>query len=84
MNDNYVKFKFEIQLLYTCHKSNDDNVYTVNVGKIYSYIYTYIYIYIGVRIVSELFGHLACSRTEKCYTSTLVLTWTKSWIQGEL
>ena len=36
MNDNYTKFEFEIQLLYTCHESNDDSVYTVSVGKIYS------------------------------------------------
>ena len=36
MNDNYVKFEFEIQILHTCHESNDDSVYTVSVGKIYS------------------------------------------------
>ena len=37
MNDNYAKFEFEIQFLRICHKSNDDSVYTVSVGKIYSY-----------------------------------------------
>ena len=37
MNDNYAKFKFEIQLLHTCHESNDDSVYNVSVYKIYSH-----------------------------------------------
>ena len=36
MIDNYAKFEFEIQLLYTCHESNDDSAYIVSVGKIYS------------------------------------------------
>ena len=44
MNDNYAKFKFEIQFLHACHESNGDSVYTVNVYKIY-YIYIYMYIY---------------------------------------
>ena len=35
MNDNYTKFGFEIQLLDICHESNDDNVYTISVYKIY-------------------------------------------------
>ena len=34
MNDNYVKFEFEIQLLHTYHESNGDSVYTISVGKI--------------------------------------------------
>ena len=38
MNDNYEKFEFEIQLLHTCHEFNDDStVYTISVGKIYSF-----------------------------------------------
>ena len=55
MNDNYVKFEFDIQFLHTCHESNGDSVYTVSVYKIYSkkgntkgnqqYIYIYIYIF---------------------------------------
>ena len=36
MNDNYTKFEFIIQLLYTCHKSNDDSTYIISVYKIYS------------------------------------------------
>ena len=36
MNDNYVTFKFEIQLLYACHEFNNDSVYTISVEKIYS------------------------------------------------
>ena len=44
MNDNYAKFKIEIQLLHTYHESNGDNIlYTVNIYKIYSYIYIYIF-----------------------------------------
>ena len=27
MNDNYAKFKFEIQLLHTCYESNRNSVY---------------------------------------------------------
>mgnify|MGYP004711230515 CR=1 FL=1 len=38
MNDNYAKFEFEIQFLHTCYEYNDDSVYTVSVGKIYSKI----------------------------------------------
>ena len=34
MNDNYTKFEFEIQLLYTYYESNDNSIYTVSVGKI--------------------------------------------------
>ena len=36
MNDNYAKFEFEIQFLYTCYESKDDSVYIVSVNKIYS------------------------------------------------
>ena len=39
MNDNYAKFEFEIEFLHTCHESNGDSVYTVSVGKIYSYLF---------------------------------------------
>ena len=35
MNDNYAKFKFEIQHLHACYESNGDSVYTVSVYKIY-------------------------------------------------
>ena len=38
MNDNYVKFEFEIQLLHACHEPNGYSIYTVNVYKIYSKI----------------------------------------------
>ena len=31
MNDNYTKFKFEIQLLQICRGSNGDSVYTISV-----------------------------------------------------
>ena len=36
MNENYVKFEFEIQLLHAYHKFNGDSVYTISVYKIYS------------------------------------------------
>ena len=36
MNNTYTKFEFEIQLLYTCHESNNDSVYTISIYKIYS------------------------------------------------
>ena len=39
MNDTYVKFEFEIQILLRCHASNGDSVYTVSVYKIYSILF---------------------------------------------
>ena len=44
MNDNYLKFEFDIQLLHTnhksngdtCHESNGDSIYIISVYKIYS------------------------------------------------
>ena len=38
MNDNYAKFEFEIQFLYTYYESNGDSVYTISIYKIYSFI----------------------------------------------
>ena len=29
MIDNYTKFEFKIQFLYTCHKSNNDSIYNM-------------------------------------------------------
>ena len=36
MNNNYIKFKFEIQILYMHYESNGDNIYIVSAYKIYS------------------------------------------------
>ena len=63
MNDNYAKFEFKIQFLHTCHESNDDSVYTVSVGKIYS-IYIYIF---QVQFYS-------CFRSKEVNSSFLSLT----------
>ena len=49
MNDNYAKFKFEIQLLHTCHESNGDSAYTVSVYKIYAN-YKYDFNFCGVLV----------------------------------
>ena len=35
MNDNYVKFEFEIQFLHIYYEFNGDNLFTVNIYKIY-------------------------------------------------
>ena len=40
MNNNYIKFKFEIQLLSMYLGSNGKIVYTVSVYKIYFYLYS--------------------------------------------
>ena len=45
MNDNYIKFEFEIQFSYICHKSNGDTLsmyikFTYNNNRV-SLIYTY-------------------------------------------
>ena len=34
IHDMCAKVKFQIQILYSCHSSNTDSVYTVSVGKI--------------------------------------------------